>query len=81
MLYRICFNCSRKSYSWAFGETCLYQRDAWQYPSLYTDTQDIDIEQPLPVAVESEWDFADPGSSVLSVKNAEDINVCFAEFI
>ena len=53
----------------------------WQYPSLYTDTQDVDKEQILPVVIEGEWDYADPENSVLYVKNVEDIIACFAKFV
>ena len=49
--------------------------------SLYTDTQDVDKEQILPVAVESEWDYADPENSILYVKNEKEIKACFAEFV
>ena len=55
--------------------------NAWQYPSLYTDTQDVDKEQILPVAVESEWDYADPENFILYVKNEKEIKACFAEFV
>ena len=55
--------------------------NAWQYPSLYTDTHDVDKEQILPVAVESEWDCSDPENSILYVKNEKEIKACFAEFV
>ena len=53
----------------------------WQYPLHYTDIQDVEKEQILPIDVESEWDHTDPEKSVLNVNNVEDIIACFVQFI
>ena len=53
----------------------------WQYPLHYTDIQDVEREQILPIDIESEWDHTDPEKSVLNVNNVEDIIACFVQFI
>ena len=42
---------------------------SWQYPSHFTDIQNVELVQILPIRIDSEWDNSNPEKSVLVVKN------------
>ena len=52
----------------------------WQYPKV-SDVQDTDIIQILPIEEIGERDYSDPNKSVFEVKNCEQVNKCFKEYI
>ena len=52
----------------------------WQYPKI-PDIQDTDNIQILPIEVIWEWDYSNPKKSVFEVKNCEQVNICFKEYI
>ena len=56
------------------------QDSLWQYPKI-SDVQDTDIIQILPIEVIGEWNYSDPKKSIFEVKNCEQINVCFKDYI
>ena len=49
----------------------------WQYPSNYTDIQDVELVQILPIQIDSEWDYSNSEKSVLVVANVTKISSCF----
>ena len=55
-----------------------HNSSSWKYPT-YTDIQDVEKNQILPVAVTSEWDYSNHEQFVLIVKNPSEINACFTE--
>ena len=52
----------------------------WQYPKI-PDVQDTDTIQILPNEVIGEWDYSNLKKSVFEIKNCEQVNICFIEYI
>ena len=52
----------------------------WQYPKI-PDVQDTDTIQILPNEVIGEWDYSNLKKSVFEIKNCEQVNICFKEYI
>ena len=53
----------------------------WQYPSNYSDIQDVDKEQILPVEIKADWDYGNDDKCILQVHNVDEIIKCFDDFV
>ena len=53
----------------------------WQLPTNYSDIQNVEKDQILPIVVQGDWDYTNDDKCTLSVSNVEEVIKCFNDFV